>query len=318
VADLPLELLLSPWALAAFGLAVGSFLNVVVYRLPASELRDWWRFDIADYALADGRAWKALLGPKVAPPPQLKAASDAIAGALDGLPLQTLVKPRSRCPHCGHVLRWYENIPVVSWLALRARCSSCKAAISWRYPLVEIATAAAFATHAVQHGASALTVVLCIASALLIVMALVDLDTTLLPESLTIPLIALGLLAALARWTPVSVAESAIGLLLGYGLLWSLGFIWKVALHRPNAMAEGDMKMLGGLGALLGWKLIPGLLLVSAGVGAVVGIAMMMFGGLKRETPIPFGPYLALAGLVGVFAPDTLLGFGDALDTLLR
>ena len=115
--DLALAAFISPWGLGVLGLMVGSFLNVVVHRLPASELRDWWRFDIADYALADGRAWKALLGPKVPPPPQLKAASDAIAGALDGLPLQTLVKPRSRCPHCGHVLRWYENIPVISWLA---------------------------------------------------------------------------------------------------------------------------------------------------------------------------------------------------------
>ena len=316
--DLALAALISPWGLGVLGLMVGSFLNVVVHRLPASELRDWWRFDIADYALADGRAWKALLGPKVPPPPQLKAASDAIAGALDGLPLQTLGKPRSRCPHCGHVLRWYENIPVISWLALRARCSACAAPISWRYPLVELSTAAAFAGCAALYGASALAVVMCIASALLIVMALIDLDTTLLPESLTIPLIALGLLAALVRWTPVPVAESMAGLLLGYGLLWSLGFIWKVLFRKPNAMAEGDMKMLGGLGALLGWKLIPGLLMVSAGVGAVVGVSMMLFGGLKRETPIPFGPYLALAGLLGIFAPDTLLGFGDALDSLLR
>lgn len=313
-----LQALLTPPALALFGLCIGSFLNVVIHRLPMMEMRDWWAFDIGDYALSDARSWRAVFGAKATPPAAFGPASQAIAKAMDGLPAQSLMRPRSRCPECGHVLRWYENIPVFSWLALRGRCSACKTPISWRYPLVEVATAAMFAACAALFGATAHTVVACIAVALLLAMALIDLHTTLLPDRLTVPLIGLALLASLAGWSGVTVPDATIGALLGYGLLWLPGFIWKVALNKPNAMAEGDMKMLCGLGALLGWKMVPGMLLLAAGLGAVIGVALILFGGHKRETPIPFGPYLALAGLGGLFFGDTVAGFGDALQSLLH
>lgn len=316
--DSTLAVLLSPPVLGVLGLLIGSFLNVVIHRLPMMEMRDWWAFDIGDYALSDARSWRAVFGAKAVPPAAFGPASQAIAKAMEGLPPQSLLRPRSRCPECGHVLRWYENIPVFSWLALRGRCSACKTPISWRYPLVEAATAVMFAACAALFGATAHTVVACTAVALLLAMALIDLRTTLLPDRLTVPLIGLAMLASLAGWSGVTVQDAAIGALLGYGLLWLPGFIWKVVLGKPNAMAEGDMKMLCGLGALLGWKMVPGMLLLAAGAGAVIGVVLILFGGHKRETPIPFGPYLALAGLGGLFFGDTVAGFGDALQPLLR
>jgi leader peptidase (prepilin peptidase)/N-methyltransferase len=297
-------LLLSPLGLGVLGLLIGSFLNVVVHRLPSILWRAWWT-DSVDFQLADPLAWQPLFGSRSKPPPQLAAAATAVAAELNKLPVETLSSPASRCPHCGHVIRWYENLPVVSWLALRGRCSACKARISMRYPLVELATAGLFAAAAAKFGAQPSNLVWCLAIALLLTMALIDFDTTLLPDGLTLPLIALGLGAALAGWTGVSAADSAAGLLAGYGSLWSVGFLYG-KLRGVNAMAEGDMKMFGGIGALLGWQVLPSALLLAAGVGAVVGIVLIAGFGRQRSKPIPFGPYLALGGLASIF-------FGPAL-----
>ncbi|MEY8878297.1 MAG: A24 family peptidase [Leptothrix sp. (in: b-proteobacteria)] len=316
--DGTLAALLSPWGLGLLGLLVGSFLNVVIHRLPAIYMREWWAFDIADFALLDKRSWRSVFGGQAEPPAELAAASARITGRIEALPPLSLWRPRSRCPQCGHQLRAVENIPVLSWLVLRGKCSACKTPISARYPLVEAATATLFAASAVHFGPGAHAVVACVAVALLISMALIDFDFTLLPDSLAIPLVVLGLVAAAAGWSGVGWADSATGALVGYGVLWGLGAFWALAFRKSNAMAEGDMKMLCGLGALLGWKLIPGLLLLSAGVGSLVGVGLMLFGGHKRETRIPFGPYLALAGLSGIFFEDRLVDFGDALASLLR
>ena len=293
-------LLLSPWVLALLGLCVGSFLNVVVHRLPMMYMRGWWAFDIADFALSDKRSWRSAFGAKAEPPVELAAAAAAINRQIEaGAPL-SLMSPRSRCPHCGHQLRVSENVPILSWLALRGRCSACKAPIGLRYPLVEGATALIFACAAVVHGTSWQTLIACTAVALLIAMALIDLDYTLLPDSLTIPLVVIGLAAAAAGVSVVPWRDAAIGALAGYGVLWALGATWAVLFRKPNAMAEGDMKMLAGLGALLGWQALPGILLVSAGVGSVIGIGLIALRKHRRETPIPFGPYLALAGLAAL------------------
>jgi len=297
-------LLLSPLGLGVLGLLIGSFLNVVVHRLPAMMWREWW-VDSVDFQLADVLAWQPLFGGRSKPPVQLAAAAAAVDTELKKLPAETLWSPGSRCPHCGHVIKWYENLPVVSWLALRGRCSACKARISVRYPLVEMVTAGLFAAAAASFGAQPQTLVWCLAIALLLTMALIDFDTTLLPDGLTLPLIALGLGAALAGWTGVSAADSAAGLLAGYGSLWSVGFLYG-KLRGVNAMAEGDMKMFGGIGALLGWQALPSTLLLAAAVGAVVGIVLILGFGRKRNKPIPFGPYLALGGLASIF-------FGPAL-----
>lgn len=306
-------LLLSPWMLALVGLCVGSFLNVVVHRLPTMTMRGWWAFDVADFALADKRSWRSAFGAQAEPPAELAAAALAINRQLEASPPLSLLRPRSRCPHCSHQLRVSENIPVASWLALRGRCSACRAPIGLRYPLVEAATAALFALTALTYGAGWFTVIGCVAVALLVAMALIDLDYTLLPDSLTIPLVAIGLAGAAAGVSVVRWQDAAIGALAGYGVLWALGVIWAVALRKPNAMAEGDMKMLAGLGALLGWQVLPGVLLLAAGIGSVIGIALIAFGGHKRETPIPFGPYLALAGLAALLLRPAFVTLGETM-----
>ena len=306
-------LLLSPAALGLLGLLVGSFINVVAYRLPAIYMRGWWEYDIADFALADKRSWRAAFGASDEPPRELSLAAAVVGRKLEALAPLSLWRPRSRCPSCGHVLRASENVPLLSWLVLRGRCSACKVGISPRYPIVELAMAALFAACAAVYGPTAQTVVACIAVALLVAMALIDLDFTLLPDSLTIPLVVLGLVAAAAAWSVVSWKDAAAGALIGYGVLWGLGALWAVLFRKANAMAEGDMKMLAGIGALLGWQALPGVLLLAAGLGSIVGIGMIAFGGHKRETPIPFGPYLALAALVALLAPDPIKSLAGPL-----
>jgi leader peptidase (prepilin peptidase) / N-methyltransferase len=299
--------LLSPLGLGVLGLLVGSFINVVVHRLPAQMWRAWWQ-DSAEFQLADPLAWQPLFGTKKPPPPQLAAAAQAVAAELKALPEENLLRPRSRCPQCGHVLRWWENIPVFSWLALRGRCSACKTRIAWRYPAVELTTAGLFAAAATQFGGQTSALLWCAALALLLTMALIDFDTTLLPDGLTLPLVGLGLGGALAGWTGVSPTDAAAGVLAGYGSLWLVGFLWHL-LRKVNGMAEGDMKMFAGIGALLGWQALPSVLMLAAGVGAIVGIVMIAGLGRDRSKPIPFGPYLALGGICSVF-------FGPAMQQI--
>jgi leader peptidase (prepilin peptidase) / N-methyltransferase len=301
------ELFLSPWALAVLGLCVGSFLNVVVHRLPQMLLRQWWH-ETADFQLGDALAWTPAFGSTARPDGVFSSASRAIEEALAKLAPLSLLKPRSRCPSCGHTLRWHENIPVLGWLRLGGRCSACKTRISARYPIVEAATGALFAACGVAFGAQPTTLLWCAAVALLIAMALIDFDTTLLPDGLTLPLIGLGLVAALAGWTQLGVADAVLGLLLGYGSLWLLSAVYQLARGVPG-MAEGDFKMLGGLGALLGWQALPSVVLLASAVGAAVGISLVAFKGHQREVPIPFGPYLAGGGLAAIF-------FGESLKAL--
>ncbi|MES2960746.1 MAG: prepilin peptidase [Pseudomonadota bacterium] len=300
---IPLELLLSPVALAVLGLCVGSFLNVVIHRLPKMLLREWWQ-ETAEFQLGDARAWHPLFG-KTAPPPAFAAAGRAITEALKAVPTLSLSRPKSRCPSCGHTLRWHENLPLVGWLRLGGRCSACKTPISMRYPVVEFATGGLFAACGLAFGAVPSTLLWCLAIALLIAMALIDLDTTLLPDSLTLPLIGLGLLGAMAGWTGVTLPSAVIGTLAGYFSLWLLSFLYKLV-RGVQGMAEGDFKMLAGLGALLGWQALPSVVLLASAVGAAVGIGLIVFKGHQREVPIPFGPYLAGGGIAALFFGDTL------------
>ena len=301
------ELLLTPPGLAVLGLCVGSFLNVVIHRLPQVMWRDWWR-ETAEFQLADPMAWTPAFGTTPHPRDSFASAVRSIEDALGRLTTLTLARPRSRCPSCGHTVRWYENLPIVGWLLLRGRCSACKAPISLRYPIVEAVTAALFAACGVAFGAQASTLLWCVVVALLIAMALIDLDTTLLPDSLTLPLIGLGLLGSLAGWTRVPLVESVSGMLAGYLVLWTVSTLYRL-LRGVQGMAEGDFKMLAGLGALLGWKALPSVVLLSSAVGAAVGLALIAFRGHRREVPIPFGPYLAGGGLAALFFADALQSF---------
>jgi leader peptidase (prepilin peptidase) / N-methyltransferase len=312
-----IELLLSPAGLALLGLLIGSFLNVVVHRLPAIYMREWWAYDIADFALSDKRSWRAAFGLASEPPGELLAAAGAVNKHVEGLTPLSLWRPRSRCPACGHALGATENIPLLSWALQKGRCKSCKAPISARYPALELATALLFGACAWHFGPTARSVVACVAVALLLAMALIDLEFTLLPDSLTIPLVVLGLAAAAFGWSGTRWADAASGALLGYGVLWGLGAFWHIVFRKANAMAEGDMKMLAGLGALLGWKAVPGMLMMAAVLGAIIGIGLMVTRALKRETPIPFGPYLALGGMAGILFPVWINGFGDSLALLV-
>jgi len=298
--------LLSPWGLGVLGLMIGSFLNVVIYRKPVMLEREW-AGDAARY-LQDDASMGRVLGAQPQVANQLAQAGKALEAAVDALPALTLSRPRSRCPHCGHAIAWHENIPVLGWLRLGGKCAQCKARISARYPVVELLTGLLFAAVAWKFGPGAATAVYCVAGAVLIAAALIDLDTTLLPDDLTLPLVGLGILAAWQHWTPVSLPDAALGALFGYFSLWAVARTYKLIRH-VDGMAEGDFKLLAGLGALLGWQALPSIVLLSSAVGAVVGIFLIVARGHQRNVPIPFGPYLAGGGLAALF-------FGASLNAL--
>jgi len=252
------------------GLLVGSFLNVVVHRLPRMMEAEW-RAQCAE-----------LRGEPV----------DA------GEPYNLAV-PRSACPACGHRIAALENVPVLSWLWLRGRCSACGAAIAARYPAVELLTGLLSAAVAWKWGWSAQTLGALLLVWGLIALAFIDLDTTLLPDSLTLPLVWLGLLFNLdGRFA--SLHDAVVGAIAGYLVLWSVYWLFKLVTGK-DGMGYGDFKLLAAIGAWLGWQLLPVTLLLASVVGAAVGIAMIVFVKHDRRAPIPFGPYLAGGGLVALF-----------------
>lgn len=295
--------LLSPAGLGLLGLVIGSYLNVVIHRKPVMLERQWLG-DAAQF-LQDTPAMARVLGGAPAALAELTRSGQAIESRLEALPALTLSRPRSRCPSCGHAIAWHENIPVLGWLRLRGRCAGCQARIPVRYPLVEAATAALFAAIAARFGPTPTAAVYCAAGAILIAAALIDLDTTLLPDDLTLPLIGLGIVAAWQRWIPVTLADAALGAFFGYFTLWAVSRIYRAVRH-VDGMAEGDFKLLSGLGALLGWQALPATILLSSAVGAAVGIFLVVARGHQRSVPIPFGPYLVGGGIASMF-------FGAAL-----
>jgi leader peptidase (prepilin peptidase)/N-methyltransferase len=273
------EVFLSPWALAVFGLCIGSFLNVVIHRLPLMMDRGW-RIDSAE-----------LLGVKIDEPPMI-----------------TLSTPRSRCPTCGHRITWYENIPVLSYLRLGGKCSACKTPISARYPAVELLTALLFAACGWRFGARPEVLLWCALVATLIALALIDLDTQYLPDDLTLPLLWAGIVAAALGWLPITLGSSVGGAVAGYLSLWFVFHAYRL-IRGKEGMGAGDFKLLAALGAWLGWALIPSIILLSSAVGAIVGIALVLSRRHDRDVPIPFGPYLAGGGVAALF-------FGEPLTRL--
>jgi leader peptidase (prepilin peptidase)/N-methyltransferase len=289
---------LTPWTLGILGLLIGSFLNVVIHRKPILLERQWLG-DAAGY-LQDGAAMQRVLGAGSPRLSQLVELGKALQSDVEALPRLSLSVPRSRCPKCGRPITWYENIPVLSWLRLKGRCAGCQNPISARYPLVELFTGLLFAAIAWRFGPTETTLVYCGAAALLVAAALIDFDTTLLPDDLTLPLLGLGLIAAWRGWTPLSLSDAALGALFGYLSLWSVAWLYKLV-RKVEGMAEGDFRLLAALGALLGWKALIPIILLSSGVGAVVGVFLIVFRKHGRDVPIPFGPYLAGGGLAAMF-----------------
>ncbi|HJV59973.1 MAG TPA: A24 family peptidase [Albitalea sp.] len=296
--------LLSPWVLALLGLCIGSFLNVVVHRLPQMLERDWW----ADLAgnLSDETTWQRVFKRREALPPAQRATADVLAKDLAALPALDLVRPASRCPSCGHKIRWHENVPVLSYLRLGGKCAGCKTPISLRYPLVEILTAVLFGATAWHFGPQPTTLLWCGFVAVLVALAGIDWDTTYLPDALTLPLLWSGLLAAAMQWT-IPLGTAVWGAAAGYASLWSVYWLFKKATGKEG-MGYGDFKLLAALGAWLGVQMILPIVLAASVIGAVVGIAMKLGGTLRDGVHVPFGPFLAGAGIAVMLAgPATVL-----------
>lgn len=258
-------------AAGLLGLCVGSFLNVVIHRLPRMMEADWQ----AQCAELRGETPSTVAQPL------------------------GLARPRSRCPSCGHTIAAWENIPLLSYLMLRGRCSACRTRISPRYPGVELATALISAYAAWHYGPT-----LQLAGALLFLWALIaltfiDFDTQLLPDSITLPLLWLGLLFNLPQ-TYTDLSAAVLGAMAGYLVLWSVYWLFKLTTGKEG-MGYGDFKLLAALGAWLGWQMLPAIILLSSLVGASVGIALIVFARRGRNVPIPFGPYLAAAGALALF-----------------
>lgn len=261
----------------AFTLLIGSFLNVVIHRLPIMMEREWR--EQADELIKS-------------PPEQ-----ELPEGRFD------LVMPRSKCPSCGALITALQNIPVISYLFLKGRCANCKTSISARYPMVELMTALLAATTAWHFGpgwealmAVALTIVL-------VTISMIDADTQLIPDAIVLPLMWLGLAMSLfhpmagSKTLFISPSVAIVGAMAGYLTLWSMFWLFKLATGK-DGMGYGDFKLLAALGAWLGWQALPMIIMMSAAVGAVINIAMIVVRGKDRNIPIPFGPYLAAAGWI--------------------
>ncbi len=255
--------------LFVLGLMVGSFLNVVIHRLPLMMERDWQ----AQYQECLGE-------------------SPAEAAPLN------LAQPASRCPHCGHRIRFYENIPVLSYLWLRGKCSSCQATISIRYPLIELLTGVLSAVIAWHFGFGLQAGAALLLTWALIALSMIDVDHQLLPDAITLPLLWLGLALSLF---PVfaDMRSSLIGAIAGYLSLWTVYQLFKLVTGKEG-MGFGDFKLLAALGAWMGWQALPVIVLLSSAVGALLGGAMIAIQGRDRAQPIPFGPYLAIAGWIAL------------------
>jgi len=273
----------TPWlfflAVTLFGLSVGSFLNVVAYRLPLMMERDW-KLECHEFLELDKPEFE----------PRLLS--------------MNLATPASACPNCSHKLRFWENVPVLGYVFLQGKCSSCGTKISMQYPLVEFITGAASITVAYQFGVTLQTLFALIFTWVLIALTLIDLKKQLLPDSMTLPLLWLGiLLSYFDLFTDLS--SSVIGAMAGYLVLWSVYHLFKL-LTKKEGMGYGDFKLLAAMCAWTGFTYLPQMILVSSVVGSIAGISMLLVGKAKQQQPIPFGPYLAVAGWIALLWGETI------------
>ena len=291
------EWLLSVPALGLLGLIVGSFLNVVVHRLPIMMARQWWG-EVAGQ-LQDEASHEAVFGQAL--PAGADKTGRALETALQALPRLNLAVPRSRCPACGHVLRWSENVPLLGWVLLRGRCTACRTRIPLRYPAVEALTGLLFAAMAWRFGPQPATLMWCAVAAFLVTLSAIDWDTTLLPDDLTQPLLWAGLVAAAVGWSGQRPEAALTGAVAGYLALWSVYWLFKLATGKEG-MGHGDFKLLAALGAWLGWQALLPIVLMASVLGALVGLVMKLNGQLREGRYVPFGPFLAGGGLVVLLA----------------
>lgn len=257
-------------ASVVFGLLIGSFLNVVIHRLPVMMEREW-RTQCAELAGEAAPSFEPL----------------------------SLVGPRSRCPQCGRPIRAVENVPILSYLMLKGRCPGCGKAISRRYPLVEAVTGLLFGYVAWRFGPGVATAGAMLFVAAMVALTFIDFDTQLLPDDITLPLLWAGLLVNL-NGTFASLPNAVIGAAAGYLALWTVYWLFKLATGKEG-MGYGDFKLLAAIGAWLGWQLLPLVILLSSFVGAAVGLVLIVLARQGRSVPMPFGPYLAAAGVIALF-----------------
>ncbi|WP_305406170.1 prepilin peptidase [Photobacterium leiognathi] len=263
---------LYPLFAVIFGLLVGSFLNVVIYRLPIMMERQW-RKECQECF------------------PEINAEQDDS--------VFNLSFPRSRCPNCNHAISALENIPVISWLVLGGKCKECKAPISKRYPAIELLTAAMSLTVSLMLPPSWWSLAVIFFTFALIALTFIDIDKMLLPDQITLPLMWAGILLSVVGISPVSLTDSVIGAIAGYLSLWSVFWVFKL-LTKKDGMGYGDFKLLAALGAWLGWQLLPFVVLLSSIVGALCGLVLLKMQDADNQTPFSFGPYLAIAGWIAM------------------
>lgn len=260
-----------------FGASVGSFLNVVIYRLPKKLYAEF----------------KAECNENTDPPKN------------GWFGLEYLITPSSRCPACDYKIRAWENLPIIGWFLLGGKCSNCKTSISKRYPAIEFLTALISVFVAQRFGVTEMTAWLLLFSWILITLTAIDLDEQLLPDQLTLPLLWLGLLFQMSTGH-LELSDAIIGVICGYGVLWFIYHVFKMTTGKEG-MGYGDFKLLSALGAWLGWQMIPLVLIFSSVTGAILGILLALIGKRDRQAPMPFGPFLAAAGFIGMFWGDILL-----------
>ncbi|NIN36943.1 MAG: prepilin peptidase [Gammaproteobacteria bacterium] len=268
-------------AMLLLGLIVGSFLNVIIYRLPIMMETDW------------KQQCRLLLELE----PESKKPEKTF----------NLVHPRSRCPNCHHQISAIENIPVISYLFLGGKCSHCGQKISIRYPLIELLSGLAAFFIAWKYGPTIQTLFICLLTWALISLTMIDFDKQLLPDDITLPFLWLGLLCNLFDMF-TSLQASVIGASLGYGILWSIFILFKL-LTGKEGMGHGDFKLLAMLGAWMGWQSLPLIILLASLSGSIIGILIIIFRGHERTIPIPFGPYLAISGWISLIWGEEIIRF---------
>lgn len=266
-----------------FSLVVGSFLNVVIHRLPIMMEREW-ECECREHLAAELKT-----------PP-----SEEEPERYD------LVLPRSACPKCGHQITALENIPIISWLVLKGKCANCRAHISARYPFVELLTGVLSVVIAVHFGVSMQTLVYLLLTWGLIALSFIDLDKMLLPDQITLPLVWLGLFSSISGITPLSPKEAIIGAMVGYLSLWSIYWLFKLV-TKKEGFGYGDFKLLMVFGAFLGWQQVALIIMLSTAVGSIFGLYFLLKN--KKSVEIPFGPYIAIAGWIAMIWGDRLINY---------